>query len=194
MSNKGQEYLIALGGNLRSSAGVPLQTLKAALHSLGLLGPVILRTSRFYRTPCFPPGAGPDYVNAAAVVSTKLGASAFMEFLHGIERDFDRERKNRWANRTLDLDLIGFGQSVLPDLSEFRRWQTLQPARQSQIAPEKLIVPHPRMQDRGFVLVPLARVAPGWRHPVLDKTIEDMLADLPESALEGIAEIVEGQG
>lgn len=176
-----QHCLIALGANLTSRFGPPSATLRAALDALGAAGAAVTAVSRFYRTPCFPPGAGPDYVNAAARVTFPGSPGALLEVLHGIEAAHDRARLRRWGGRTLDLDLLACGDSVLPDGATFRHWQGLAPAAQQSTAPDRLILPHPRLQDRAFVLVPLADVAPDWTHPVLGKTVTGMLAVLPDA-------------
>jgi 2-amino-4-hydroxy-6-hydroxymethyldihydropteridine diphosphokinase len=74
------------------------------------------------------------------------------------------------------------GDLVLPDAATQARWRGLDAAAQRSLAPDRLILPHPRMQERAFVLVPLADVAPGWRHPVLGYSVEEMLGALPEAA------------
>ncbi|MDO5756118.1 MAG: 2-amino-4-hydroxy-6-hydroxymethyldihydropteridine diphosphokinase [Rhodobacterales bacterium] len=180
-------FLVAMGGNLPSSAGPPEDTLRAALNALAEEGAVLRAVSPFYKTPCFPAGAGPDYVNAAAEISMDVDARQMLEALHRIEVMFGRERVQRWGRRTLDLDLIAHGQAVLPDLAGQATWRDLPPDEQRIRAPGELILPHPRLQDRAFVLVPLADIAPGWRHPVLDLTVQDMVHALPESA---VAEVV----
>lgn len=81
--------------------------------------------------------------------------------------------------RTLDLDLIALGDAVLPDAATQAQWRGLDPEAQRRLAPDRLILPHPRLQDRSFVLVPLADVAPDWRHPVLGLTVREMLAARP---------------
>lgn len=88
--------------------------------------------------------------------------------------------------RTLDLDLLALGDSVLPDRATQEGWASLPLADQSRLAPDRLVLPHPRLQDRAFVLVPLARVAPGWRHPVTGLTVADMLAALPQADREAV--------
>ncbi|RKF14679.1 2-amino-4-hydroxy-6-hydroxymethyldihydropteridine diphosphokinase [Roseovarius spongiae] len=174
-------FLIALGGNLPSALGQPERTLHAALDALERAGCRDMTVSRFYRTPCFPPGAGPDYVNAAAGFTRSGGPHALLELLHKVEADFGRERVRRWGRRTLDLDLLAAGDAVLPDAATCRRWCDLPPDRQAETAPDRLILPHPRMQDRAFALVPLADVAPDWRHPVLGTSVREMLDALPAS-------------
>lgn len=169
-----------------SVAGPPARTLTAAVARMEELLGVALEVSRFYRTPCFPAGAGPDYVNAAAAFRVALDPGAVLDLMHGIEAEFGRERVQRWGRRTLDIDLIAAGDAILPDPQTHARWRALLPEQQIARTPDRLILPHPRLQDRAFVLVPLADVAPDWVHPVLGGTVRQMLETLPETAKEEV--------
>lgn len=152
--------LVALGSNLGDRAG----------HLLGAVAALARRPevrlaglSRIYETvPVGPAGQGP-YLNAVLAVETELGPLELLEVLLAIERAHGRVRRERWGPRTLDLDLLDFGGRVLerPGLS----------------------LPHPRLHERAFVLVPLAEVAPDWRHPLLRTTAAELLAKLDRSGV-----------
>lgn len=185
-------WLLAIGGNLQSEVGPPELTLNRAVSMLNGVSEAggstlngikmtVTRVSRFFSTPCFPEGAGPDYVNAALVVESNLNAPDLLEHLHSIEAELGRRRSTRWAGRTLDIDLIGCEGLVVPDMETYARWRDLPLEQQMQETPDQLILPHPRFQDRAFVLVPLNDVAPDWIHPVSGLTVREMLAELPES-------------
>lgn len=181
-----QCFLIALGGNLPSSAGDPALTLRAAIDAMRAEGAQIDGVSGFYATPCFPAGAGPDYVNAAARIAVAGGPTEALALLHRVEAAFGRARDRRWGQRTLDLDLLAAGDTVLPDAPTHARWRDLPLEAQKTRAPDSLILPHPRLQDRAFVLVPLADVAPDWRHPLLGQSVVQMRDALDPVDLAGV--------
>lgn len=179
--------LLAFGANLPFDGMTPDQTLRAAVKSFPKVNLGVPHLSRLFATPCFPAGLGPDYVNAAALLQVEgcLSAKALLARLHQIETMFGRKRNSRWGMRTLDIDLLSLGDLVLPDGNTHSQWRNLDLSQQRRAAPDQLILPHPRLQDRAFVLVPLADVAPDWCHPVLNLTVSQMIdrlhaADLAE--------------
>ncbi|MEM9578223.1 MAG: 2-amino-4-hydroxy-6-hydroxymethyldihydropteridine diphosphokinase [Pseudomonadota bacterium] len=173
--------LIAVGSNRKWEQLDATSVVSSAIHlSVEALG-VIRAKSRFFRTPAFPAGAGPDFVNAAFSVETDLPAHEVLECLHGVESAFGRERRQRWSARTLDLDLIALDGTVLPDMQTYQEWVGLPLEEQMSRTPAELILPHPRLQDRAFVLVPLLEVAPDWVHPATGQTIRQMHNALPEN-------------
>ncbi len=180
------QALVALGANIPSRVGPPMATLVAALRGMERWPLHVERVSAFYATPCFPKASGPDYVNAVAAVSGMADAHAVLKRLDAIEREFGRRRDTRWGRRTLDLDLIAMGDMVLPDVETYRAWRDLSPEIQRVRTPDGLILPHPRIQDRAFVLVPLLEIAPGWRNPVTGLTVARMHDSLPEDEIAAV--------
>lgn len=173
--------ILALGGNATSSVGNPAMTLTFALKALGVKGVIIHRVSSFYSNPAFPKGSGPDFVNAVALIDSEYKPAELLDILHQVEADCGRVRTKRWGPRTLDLDLIDVSGRVLPNREVYLRWSGLAPEEQSQLAPDQLILPHPRLQDRAFVLIPMQELVPEWKHPVSGLTVSEMVNLLPES-------------
>lgn len=176
-----QRALIAMGANIRSNAGDPAQTIAAAVNSLAQAGLDIEMVSQFYATPCVPAGAGPDYVNAALSLQTDSGPEVLLAQLHLVEAAFGRVRGARWQARELDLDLIAYGDAVRPDAATWQHWADLPFEAQATQTPSELILPHPRLADRAFVVIPLAQIAPDWVHPISGKTMRELADALPMS-------------
>lgn len=175
--------VIAVGANLHSDLGEPTDAVVAALGAVASLpGVRLLAVSRFFLTEAHPPGSGPQYVNAAARLEGTGGPESLLDALHRIEAGLGRVREGarRWDSRIIDLDLIVWDDEVRPDAAFHDRWRILPKADQQRSAPDRLILPHPRMQDRRFVLEPMAEVTPpGWRHPRTGLSVQQMLAALP---------------
>lgn len=173
--------IISLGSNVITPQYQPLERLQRALLDVNDAGLNLQKTSPFYHTPFFPANQGADFVNAVAVISGRFEAQEVLKRLHAIEANHDRQREKRWSDRTLDIDLIAWGDGVQPDIDTFKTWRDLPLESQKTLTPEQLILPHPRLQDRAFVLVPLNDVFPTWRHPVTGESVTEMLDALPES-------------
>lgn len=161
--------LIGLGANLPSAAGSPRETCEAALAHLGRLGVIITARSPWYESAPVPASDQPWFVNGVAMAATPLSAAGLLAALHLTEAAFGRLRSSANAARTLDLDLLAYGDEVKKDST--------------------LFLPHPRMHERAFVLYPLKDLAPDWRHPVLGKTALELAANVPPG---GIRRATEG--
>ncbi|WP_407494181.1 2-amino-4-hydroxy-6-hydroxymethyldihydropteridine diphosphokinase [Pseudooceanicola sp. MF1-13] len=183
--------LVAIGGNLSPEGVTTYENLQSAVARIGeLIGPVTALSS-WYSTPAFPAGSGPDFLNAALCVYSDLPAADVLPLLHQIEAEHGRVRRDRWGPRTVDLDLIADADHVVPDVGTWRHWADLSIDQQMQAAPDGLILPHPRLQDRSFVLVPLNEICPDWVHPVLGLTIAQMHADLTENDRKSVVKLAD---
>lgn len=180
------QLLVALGSNMNSEAGTPAQALQRAIAELERAGAVIRAQSPIYSTPAMPAGIGQDFVNAALVVEAPWAAREALMHMHEIEARMGRRRATRWGERVVDIDLLAIDNKILPDLATARTWMQLAPEKQRESTPEQLILPHPRMHERGFVLVPLADVAPDWVHPITRRTVVEMRDALPAADLKAI--------
>lgn len=189
MTEKWRTMLIALGSNENSVWGNCAETVQMAIENVARGSFTTARTSNFYATPAFPAGSGPDYVNAAMTIESDLTPAAMLAELHAIEASAGRQRGVRWGQRTLDIDLIACEDAVLPDAGTYAKWRDLPAKAQAATAPRDLVLPHPRMQDRAFVLVPLADVAPDWRHPVSGRTVLQMLAALTDDQVRDVVRL-----
>ncbi len=152
---------IALGSNLAGRFSDPKAAVKAAIVALKSVDIQLVKQSRLYRSTAWPDPSDPEFVNAVVSIETALSPSALLARLHETETAFGRERRHMNAPRTLDLDIVDYGGTVSA--------QGATP-----------ILPHPRLAERAFVLLPLMDVAPDWRHPVTGRTLSELVAVLPE--------------
>ena len=153
--------LIGLGANLPSHRfGPPIKTLQAALVEFERRGVRVVESSRWYTSSPVPASDQPLYVNAVAAVETELSPEALLELLHAIEHEFGRRRTVTNAAREIDLDLLAYGDLI----------RTTKPP----------ILPHPRLAERAFVLLPLCDIDPAWRHPQLGRNAAELAASIGE--------------
>ena len=155
---------IGLGANLTPDGyTTPQAGCEAALVRLGNLGINVIRISQWYKSEPIPPSDQPWYLNAVVEATTSFDAAETLAVLHQVEAHFGRVRSVRNAARVLDLDLLDFGGQI-----------------HDQAA---LKVPHPRMHQRAFVLVPLRELAADWVHPQTGQSIDTLVNNLPANQL-----------
>lgn len=175
--------VISLGSNVAVGKDSPFDTLSTALDRFSDEKLEVSAISRWFQSPAYPAESGPDFTNAIVLVSTVLPPEEILLALHRIESQFGRVRTKRWGPRTLDLDLIAVADQIIPDAATLQTWIDLDPNLQTSAAPDQLLLPHPRMQDRAFVLLPMCDVAPDWVHPVFGLTAKQLLQRLPADSI-----------
>ena len=181
--SKDVSAIIALGANLPSTVGEPRETLERALTLLTEAGLCVKHRSQWYTSPAWPAGSGPDYVNGASLGSGEGDMATLLALLQRIEGEMGRTRKaGRWDARVCDLDLIDGGAAILPDLAT---WQAIADSPAEAERPG-LVLPHPLMHLRAFVLVPVAEIAAEWVHPVLGQTMAALRDGLPHEEVAAI--------
>jgi len=154
--------LIALGANLESRYGSPAETLEAAKREIEARGIVIVKSARIWLTAPVPFDPKQDwYHNSLICVETDLAPHGLLELMLNIEEDFGRVRSVKNAPRLLDLDLIAYDDEIIMD-------------------GERLIVPHPRMHERLFVLRPLKDINKNWTHPKTGHDVATMIQNCPD--------------
>lgn len=155
------KVLIALGANLPSRAGPPAVTLTAALSDIVARAGNVVSCSRLYESAAWPNPSDPPFVNLVALMETLHAPDALLAIFKTLEASFGRRESARNAPRPLDIDILDHDGRVAHSAA--------------------LTLPHPRLSERAFVLVPLAEILPGWVHPVSGLTAEALLARLPEA-------------
>lgn len=153
--------LIGLGANLPSRAGPPAAALCAALEEFPRKGIAVRAVAPFYLSRAWPDPHDPPFVNSVAQVETVHDPAHLLAIVKEMELAFGRAPGPRNAPRPLDLDILDYDGRI-------------------EEGPPTL--PHPRLHERGFVLVPLRDIAPEWRHPVLDRNVSQLIDALPQAA------------
>ena len=157
--------IIAIGSNRRHGRhGPPPRVVAAAIDALAGYGIAVSRRSDIHATAPVGP-SDRTFANAVVTARTGLSAHDLLTALKAVERDFGRRRGRRWGARVLDLDIIAYGDAVLPSQ---RNWT----------AGRGLVVPHRALHLRRFVLDPMLQVAPAWRHPRLNRSVRQLAARL----------------
>lgn len=146
---------IAFGANLDSELGSPADTYEALPNLLAEEGIRVIAQSSLRETAPVPVSDQPNYFNALISVETKLNPFDLLAALLRVEESLGRKRTVKNAARTIDLDLIAYADEIFEA--------------------ENLTLPHPRMHERDFVLVPLGEIAPYWVHPKLNRSVSDLL-------------------
>jgi 2-amino-4-hydroxy-6-hydroxymethyldihydropteridine diphosphokinase len=160
--------LVAIGSNVPGPWGTPRQSVERALAELDRPPCRLIRASRLIVTSPMGELDQPAFVNAVAVITTALEPADLLAHLHDIELAADRRRTLRWGPRTLDLDLIDHDGRIIDEQDGIRTGHGV------------LVLPHPGIANRAFVLGPIAETVPDWRHPVTGETAAEMLARLGE--------------
>lgn len=148
--------------------GDPIETLRRALEELAKISTEACKISHIYSSKPVGPANQPDYVNAVCQISSPRDASSLLAIFKTLEREAGRGNGRRWGPRPLDLDLIDFKGRV-------HQW----PGTSFSGPRRRLVLPHPELHKRAFVLRPLLDVAPTWRHPVLGLSVRQILAQHP---------------
>lgn len=158
--------LIGLGANLPSEKyGTPIETLNACLARFAEHDLTLIKASRWFKSAPVPMSDQPWYINGVAQIETSLGPREVLEQLLDLENEFGRVRSEANAPRVLDLDLIAYNDEVIED--------------SGKIEDKPFCVPHPRMHERSFVLLPIHDLDQSWTHPKLKLKLSQLIKTLP---------------
>ena len=149
---------LGIGSNLPGSYASSEALVRQAIARLGQARLRLCAVSPLYRTPPVGPAGQAAYVNACLAVSSNLSPEGLLRSLHAIEAEFGRTRRVKWGPRTLDIDVLDY---------------------RGHIRDQRMVLPHPRIAQRAFVVVPLYDIAPNWRHPLTGVPIETLKKQLP---------------
>jgi 2-amino-4-hydroxy-6-hydroxymethyldihydropteridine diphosphokinase len=160
----GGKTLVGFGANCPGPWGTPAETIARAWHEMAREGVTVEAVSALYETAAVGRAGQPPYVNAVALIDTHLSASALLRLLKGIERRAGRRGGSPWGPRTLDIDILDHKGLI-------RHWRGRSPCF-ARAGLRPLVLPHPWVHRRPFMLQPLLDVAPKWRHPALKQSAQ----------------------
>lgn len=180
---------ISYGANVAGPFGSPADTFKFALEELRTLDFVIEKKSVLYSSLAFPNSEEPKYLNGCLELNVNCSAVELLGFLKSIEIKMGRRENLRWSPRICDLDLLSYSNIVLPSYEVFNYWYKMPLKKQILTKPNELLLPHPRLQDRAFVLKPLMEFAADWMHPVSNLSVKEMFESLPQAERDSVLPI-----
>jgi 2-amino-4-hydroxy-6-hydroxymethyldihydropteridine diphosphokinase len=189
-ANAPDTVYVALGANLPGSFGSVVASVEHAIERLDSFGDIILHGGPLFSTPAYPAGNGPDFINAVVAVRAR-DPERFIRDAFGIESEFNRDedrKAGRWAPRAIDIDIIAVGGLIWPDATRHAALRAMPPIDRV-LVDEGIVVPHPAMQERAFVLKPMAFFAPDWRHPALGRTAMELALALPQVELDAVVPV-----
>ena len=160
--------ILGLGSNLSSSYGDRFYNIDAAIKYLEIYGIKLISKSSFYETPSYPDKNKPKFINVVISAETKLPPEDLASVLLFVEEQLERKRINKNDPRTCDIDIIDYRNKKMIN---------------------KIILPHPRMHRRNFVLFPLFELNKDWKHPTLKHDIKKLILSLPNSDIRSIKKI-----
>lgn len=161
--------ILAFGSNLPFKNNSPQDNIEKAYEVLSKNGIKILNKSSIYRSEAYPNKNDPEFCNSVVSVDTDLEPNVLLKIILKIEESFDRKRYVKNSPRTLDIDIICFDDIVLNE--------------------KNLIIPHPEMQNRLFVLLPIQEINKNWLHPVLSKSVTNIIKEFDQKALNTVKKI-----
>jgi len=191
--------VLALGANMESRWGAAVQTMRHAIQRLETNGVSVHASSSCYESAPLGVKAQPAFVNAVVLARTALGTEALLTVLKTIEREAGRSNGVPWGPRPLDIDIIDYAGRVMnwtaarpralaPEGCKSRAMQANSPQRITRR--RRLVIPHPQLHLRAFVLAPLAEVAPRWHHPVTGEPVARLLHAVQGASLHGEGRVI----
>ena len=159
-----------IGSNLPSKEGGRKISILKAINHLKKLKLNIIKTSSFYETPSYPNNADPKFINLCVKLESNLKASVLINEIKKIEKKLGRIRIKKNEPRTCDIDIIDFNGEIIKN--------------------DKLVVPHPRLHLRNFVIYPLKEIEPNWLHPIFNKNIDSFFQELDKNSHNEITRLI----